>query len=101
MLSVAIWLHFIERNAHLEELFANIDIPFDCEFLVAQQEDAHTVVLREVYRISASIPMQIYEFGTWTSINGLTLSAVSFYQRRSNLQGLLFKTICPEVCQFL
>jgi hypothetical protein len=81
-------------------MFANIDIPFDCEFLVAQQEDDHTVVLAEVYRINASFPIHIHHFGIWTSISGATLSTVSFYQRRNNLQGLLLKTICPEVGQF-
>jgi hypothetical protein len=93
-------LYFLEKNPHLEELFANIDIPFDSEFLVAQKEDDHTVVLKEVYRINASFPINIHQFGTWTSLSGPSLPTVSFYQRRNNLQGLLFKTICPEVGQF-
>jgi hypothetical protein len=94
-------LHFLEKNSDLEELFASINIPFDCEFLVAQQKDDHTVVLTEVYRINASFPIHTHHFGIWTSLRGPTLPTVSFYRRRNNLQGLLFKTICPEVGQFV
>jgi hypothetical protein len=98
--SVAIWLQYLERNSQLEEFFTNTDITFEGEFLVAQEDDDHTVVLREIYRVSPSFSMHIHHFGVWTSLRGLTLSTVSFYERRSNLQGHLFRTICPEVGQF-
>jgi hypothetical protein len=57
--SKAIWL------LSLEQFFTNINIPFDCQFLVAQPESDHVVVLTEVYRVSPTLPLQTYRFGNW------------------------------------
>jgi hypothetical protein len=85
------WLLFVDKNSQLETMFANISIPLDCEFLVAQKEDDYIVVLIEVYCVSASPPLQTRCFGERNSPSGLTLPTASFYQRRNNLQELQFK----------
>jgi hypothetical protein len=88
LLSHAIWLLFLDTNTSLEEFFTDINIPFDCEFLVAQPEDGDVVTLTEVYRVSPTLPLQTYRFGNWTPGGGLTWSSQGFYQRRNSLQGI-------------
>ncbi|KDR16868.1 hypothetical protein L798_08610 [Zootermopsis nevadensis] len=88
----AIWLLFLNTASSLQGFFANISIPFDCEFLVAQEEDDHVVVLTEVYRVSPSLPLQTYRFGEWTQRGGMICVSVGLYQRRTGLQGAVLKT---------
>jgi hypothetical protein len=75
----------------LEEFFTDINIPFDCEFVVVEQEDGRTA-LTEVYRASPAHPLQTCLFGNWTAEGGLIGPTLGFYERRKNLQGLLLKT---------
>ncbi|KAJ9584266.1 hypothetical protein L9F63_021388, partial [Diploptera punctata] len=85
------WLLFLERNDLLNEYFTGIDIPFDCEFLVAQPADTH-VVLTEVYRVGPTLPLHSYQFGNWSHEGGLTWTENEFYERRNSLYGLVIKT---------
>ncbi|KDR17642.1 probable glutamate receptor [Zootermopsis nevadensis] len=87
-LSHSIWLLLLDKNSSLEEFFTDINIPFDCEFLVAQPEDDHVVGLTEVYRVSPTLPLQTYRFGNWTPDAGLSHPSQSFLHRRNNLQRL-------------
>jgi hypothetical protein len=96
--SDGIWLLFLDGLFSLEELFMGIDVPFDCEFLIANHEVDSVITLTEVYRISSDLPLVTYHFGNWTSKGGLTWPNVGFYQRRNNLQGLKLKTGYIEVC---
>jgi hypothetical protein len=86
-----IWLLFLATNASLEEFFTDINIPFDCEFLVAQPQDGDVVVLTEVYRVRPTLPLQTYRFGNWSPGGGLTWPSQGFYQRRSNLHGMVLR----------
>ena len=85
--SRAIWLLFLDTNTSLEQFFTDINIPFDCQFLVAQPQSDHVVMLTEVYRVSPTLPLQTYSFGNWTGGGGLTWPSQSLYRRRNNLQG--------------
>ncbi|XP_033607560.1 probable glutamate receptor isoform X2 [Cryptotermes secundus] len=85
--SRAVWLLFLDTNAYLEEFFTDINIPFDCEFLVAQSQNGDVIALTEVYRVSPTLPLQTYRFGNWSPGGGLTWPSQGFYQRRNNLQG--------------
>ena len=85
--SKAIWLLFLDTNTSLEQFFTDINIPFDCQFLVAQPQSDQVVVLTEVYRISPTLPLQTYRFGNWTAGGGLTWPSQGFYSRRKNLMG--------------
>lgn len=91
-----IWLLFLSTASSVEEYFANISIPFDCEFLVAQKEDDR-IILTEVYRVSASLPLQTYRFGVWSERGGLACVSVGLYQRRNSLQGARLKTAVKRV----
>ena len=86
--SRAIWLLFLDTNTSLEQFFTDINIPFDCQFLVAQPQSDHVVVLTEVYRVSPTLPLQTYSFGNWTVGGGLTWPRENLYMRRKNLKGL-------------
>jgi len=86
--SKAIWLLFLDTNTSLEQFFTDINIPFDCQFLVAQPQSDHVVVLTEVYRVSPTLPLQTYRFDNWTAGDGLTYTPQGFYMRRKNLKGL-------------
>jgi hypothetical protein len=90
-LSRAIWLLFLDTNTSLEQFFTDINIPFDCQFLVAQPQSDHVVVLTEVYRVSPTLPLQTYRFGNWTAGGGLNWPSEGLYTRRNNMKGLLLK----------
>jgi hypothetical protein len=90
-------LLFLETDYLLEHFFADIDVPFDCEMLVAQPGDNH-VVLTEVYRVSPSLQLQTCLLGNWTPGGTLSWRTQSLYQRRKTLQGLVLKTGTIEVC---
>ncbi|KAJ4428309.1 hypothetical protein ANN_24328, partial [Periplaneta americana] len=94
-----IWLLFLD-SSDLDHFFLGSDIPFDCEFLVAQQLDSQSQVvqLTEVYRVSPTMALQQSFFGNWTPIDGLWTTSLSFYERRNNLQGLTLKTAYYHVC---
>jgi hypothetical protein len=96
-LSDAKWLLFLERASRLENFFTGIDIPFDCEMLVAQPGDNHAFLLTEVYRVSPSLPLQTYRLGNWAAGGVVTWPTQHFYERRNKLQGLVLKTGVTKV----
>jgi hypothetical protein len=55
--SKAIWLLFLDTNTSLEQFFTNINIPFDCQFLVARPKSGRVIVLTEVYGVSPTHPL--------------------------------------------
>jgi len=79
------WLVFIDTAADIDHVFREFDIPFDWEFLVAQQEGQ--VSLTEVYRLQELQPLQKYRLGTWSSAGGFVWTTTSFITRRGDLQG--------------
>jgi hypothetical protein len=95
--SRAIWLLFLETNTSLEQFFTDINIPFDCQFLVAQPQSDHVVLLIKVYRVSPTLPLQTSRFGNWTAGSGLTWSSQGFYMRRKNLKGLTIQATRSNV----
>ena len=84
----SIWLLFLDTNTSLEQFFTDINIPFNCQFLVAQPHSDHVVVLTEVYRVSPTLPLQTYRFGNWTAGGGLIWPSEGLYRRRNNLKRL-------------
>jgi hypothetical protein len=96
-LSQAAWLLFLDTNTTLEQFFTDINIPFDCQFLVAQPQSDHVVVLTEVYHVSPTLPLQTYRFGNWTAGGGLTWTSQDLYNRRNNLQGIVLRVAVNNV----
>lgn len=74
-----------------------MNIPFDCEFLVAQEEGDNTVILTEVYRVSSSHPLQTFHFGKWIQRTVPKWPTNGLYRRRNNLQELAIKTSVNNV----
>jgi hypothetical protein len=97
--SRAIWLLFLDTSTSLEQFFTDINIPFDCQFLVAQPQCDHVVLLTEVYRVSPTLPLQTYRFGNWTAGGGLTWPSQGLYTRRNNLQGHTIQSAYVNVSQ--
>ncbi|XP_021924650.1 glutamate receptor ionotropic, kainate 4-like [Zootermopsis nevadensis] len=89
-LSNTVWLAFMDSDSSVEELFINIAVPFDCEFLVAQEEDG-CIIITEVYHINAALPLQTCRIGNWSSHIGMSWSSMTFYQRRRSLQNTVFR----------
>jgi hypothetical protein len=98
------WLLFMDSITSLEDVFSDIYIPFDCEFLVAQRsngtEDGDLEVsLTEVYNAHPTRPLQINPIARWISNSGLTWYEFSFFERRADLQGISLKSeIIHDVC---
>jgi hypothetical protein len=97
------WLVFVDAMTSLEEFFVKTYIPFDSEFLVAQSSSGSRgrgveASLTEVYHVHSTLPLQIFRIGNWSSVTGLSWSAVPFVQRRGDLHGTLIKAaLRPQV----
>jgi len=95
----------MDTTISMEEFFADIYIPFDSEFLVAQHyfgvdNDNYEVSLTEVYRIRNTLPLQQYRVANWSAVSGLSWTNVRVQQRR-DLQGVVIRCVfIPEVCPF-
>jgi hypothetical protein len=50
------WLVFIDTTSPLDHVIKDVDIPFDCEFLVAQQSGK--LSLTELYSVHYLQPLQ-------------------------------------------
>jgi hypothetical protein len=92
------WLLFSDSMTSLEDFFADIYIPLDCEFLVAQRsngtEDGDLEMsLTEVNNVHPTRPQHINPVARWSSSRGITWSEVSFLERRRDLQGMSLKSV--------
>ena len=71
-----------------------INIPFDCEFIVMEEEH-----LEEVYRVSPDFPMIYVKFGDFRPE---TWPRFGLYERRNDLSGYVLKTaVLNDVCMIL
>jgi hypothetical protein len=90
------WLLFIPENSTMEEILGEVNIPPDCEFLVAQIRIGQ-VQLMEAYRVHVLYPLEIHQMGNWTSANGLVWIDKPMCKRRNNLHGLALRATVSEV----
>jgi len=79
------------------EVLADSYVPFDCQFLVAQQRKNGEMTLTEVYNIAKGRPLLSYHFGYWISEKQYHFPSKDFYSRRPSLQGLLISAATIEV----
>jgi hypothetical protein len=80
-----------------QEFLADSYVPFDCEFLIAQQGKNGEITLTEVYNIAKGKPLLSYHFGYWISEKQYHFPSTDFYSRRPSLQGLLISAATLEV----
>lgn len=90
------WLLFIPENSNLKDVLGDVNIPPDCEFLVAQKS-GEAVELVEVYRVHATFSLQVHRVGNWSHDKGLQWMGTSLQKRRQNLHGLTLRTLVSEV----
>jgi hypothetical protein len=90
------WLLFIPENNTTEEILGEVNIPADCEFLVAQIRIGQ-VQLMEAYRVHVLYPLEIRQMGSWTSAKGLEWIDTPMCKRRNNLHGLALRATVSEV----
>jgi hypothetical protein len=81
----------------LEEVLDDINIPFDCEFLIGRQGEDGVVVLTEVYRTGTGGQILNSSFGYWISKMKFRFPSADFYSRRSSLRGLFISAATIEV----
>jgi hypothetical protein len=89
------WLLFL-TDGNISSFFADINVPFNCEFLVARHE-AMSVTLYEVYRVADGKPLNNVYFGRWTLMSGLGDVPASIYMRRKDLQGTVINAVTVTV----
>ena len=77
---------FTDFNEELEEL----NIPLDCQFLVANQH-GEQVELLEAYKLRSSQRLKYQNFGNWDPSSGLSSRKASLYNRRTDLENVTFK----------
>jgi hypothetical protein len=94
---------FLGSKTTVKELFADIYIPLDCEFLVAQRwvgikDEGVEFSITEVFHVHPTRALQTYTFGHWSSGSGLTWINIPMYHRRRDLQGIILKgAFIPDV----
>ncbi|XP_023716974.2 probable glutamate receptor [Cryptotermes secundus] len=87
------WLVFLDSETTVKDFFADIHLPMDCEFLVAQRcldEDVEFSITG-VYHVHPTGALQMYALGNWSSGRGLTWIDIPMHHRRRDLQGIILK----------
>jgi hypothetical protein len=92
---LAVWLLFLEGSQSLDEFFSDVHVPFNWRFLVAQPEN-DTVLLTEVYRVSATHTLTVNHYGVWTEGHPIR-SRGNLYDGRRDLQGLRMRAVSFNV----
>lgn len=100
MFQNARWLSFLPETSFIEDVFREINIPVDCEFLVAQDRGG-VLQFSEVYRVHATFPLEIHDVGNWSLAGGLHWTNRHILQRRGNLRGMLLAASFVRVRQAL
>jgi hypothetical protein len=81
----------------LEEVLDDINIPFDCEFLIGRQGEDGVVILTEVYKTGTGRQILNSSFGYWISKMKFRFPSTDFYSRRFSLHGLAIAAATIEV----
>jgi hypothetical protein len=85
--SGARWLVFSDAVSP----FVSLNVPFDCELLVAQWDGA-VARLSEVYRVSPEQSLKVLHFGDWSPDSHKNWPSGGLYRRRTSLEGRVIKT---------
>jgi hypothetical protein len=88
---------FSNSSVLLDDLFADIYIPFDCEFLVAREDPKGSVSLFEVYRVNRTAPLQSHLLAVGSQQSSLSWDNRSIYKRRKDLFGATIRATTSQV----
>lgn len=97
------WLIFLKQETTIQSFFDGIYVQFDCTMMVSKPDDnlgSPGEIITEVYQIDRGETLRTGLFATWNEANGIKLPRWSLYQRRSDLQGHLFRVMSIEVSFF-
>jgi hypothetical protein len=89
--SGAKWLVFLHSVSQLSHL----NVPFDCELLVAQWE-GEVARLSEAYRVGPDKSLQVQNFGDWSVDSYNNWPRIGLYRRRKSLDGHVIRTVVLE-----
>jgi hypothetical protein len=89
--SGARWLVFLPTKFEL----SNLEVPFDCELLVAQW-GGNVTQLSEVYRSNPELPLEVRHFGDWSQGSRRNWPSFGMYRRRTSLDGHVIKAAILE-----
>ncbi|KAJ9596032.1 hypothetical protein L9F63_012765, partial [Diploptera punctata] len=53
-----------------------------------QKKLQYHILTFQVYRVSPTLPLRTNYFGEWTSMKGVIITSLTFYERRNRLDGL-------------
>jgi hypothetical protein len=103
-LSDAVWILLSSFGATdtkpMEDFFRGMYIPLDCEFLVAHRLHSD-VIISEVYHLDRHLPLNRNYFGTWRHGLGVTITNISFMERRNDLQGFVMNVATMTVSKVI
>jgi hypothetical protein len=85
------WLVFADDVSPL----ARLNVPFDCELLVAQWDGA-VAHLSEMYRVSPEQPLKVLYYGEWGLGFRKNWPSGGLYRRRRSLEGRVITTAFLE-----
>ena len=92
----ATWLLFI-GNGSISDFFAQIYVPFNCEFLVTWPGKNDNLHIDEVYRVAKGKPLNDLPYGRWNPGTGLVSDKYNLLKRRVNMEGVVLKAITAAV----
>lgn len=83
------WTIIIETVPfYLRELY-EIYIPFDCQFLIVNPVTATSYDILELHKVKNYTKAITNYFGNWSLDNGLNALDPFYYNRRSNMDGVV------------
>lgn len=95
------WVIFFREETSIQSFFSEIYVPLDCIFLVIQKSNGTKFyTLTEVYHISKGRELLTDAYGTWNEEEGLTITKLALFQRRSDLNGQLIRVTTVQVIIF-
>ncbi|XP_076295011.1 putative glutamate receptor isoform X2 [Lasioglossum baleicum] len=91
------WLLFLRNDTRYEDFLAEVHVPFDCIFMIAQPDDqGNGEVIRDVYRIGKEEDLRWTTFGEWDKDRGFHGSQLGLYQRRHDLYGRNIRVVTVQ-----
>ncbi|PSN36474.1 Ionotropic receptor 175 [Blattella germanica] len=92
------WLMFLPSVISTDNFFTDLNIPYDCEFIVVQQlnnSEDQQILLTELFRFSPNLPLQKHVVASWSK-KKFTWTQTSLLKRRGNLQDVTLRAAISQ-----